>query len=109
MSTSQRYWRTAVAAAAMVLGAASIGGAQKADASKGKAKGKTTPSASHFKVTAPDFVSKGRITLAHVYNGMGCGGQNTSSHSLYLQIDRRIEIALKMLGIQEESPCESGY
>ena len=78
MSTSQRYWRTAVAAAAMVLGAASIGGAQKADASKGKAKGKTTPTASHFKVTAPDFVSKGRITLAHVYNGMGCGGQNSS-------------------------------
>ncbi len=31
-----------------------------------------------FRVVAPDLVSQGRITLSHVYNGMGCSGQNIS-------------------------------
>jgi hypothetical protein len=61
-----------------MLTAASVAGAQKADASKGKAKGQTTHAPSHFSVTAPDFVSRGRVALSHVYNGMGCGGQNLS-------------------------------
>jgi len=78
MSTSCRYWRATVAAAVMVLGAASVAGAQKADGTKGKAKGKTTAAPSHFKATASDFVSKGRIAVTHVYNGMGCAGQNIS-------------------------------
>jgi hypothetical protein len=78
MSKTHRYLRGAVTAAVIVAAAASIAGAQKADTSKGKAKGQTTHAPSHFRVTAPDFVSKGRITLTHVYNGMGCAGQNTS-------------------------------
>jgi Raf kinase inhibitor-like YbhB/YbcL family protein len=78
MDKSRRNWRVAVASAALILGAASVAGAQKADASKGKAKPKATSAPSHFRVLAPDFASKGRITLAHVYNGMGCTGQNTS-------------------------------
>jgi len=78
MSTSCRYWRATVAAAVMVLGAASVAGAQKADGTKGKAKGKTTAAPSHFNATASDFVSKGRIAVTHVYNGMGCAGQNIS-------------------------------
>jgi Raf kinase inhibitor-like YbhB/YbcL family protein len=31
-----------------------------------------------FRVVAPDLASQGRITLPHVYNGMGCTGQNIS-------------------------------
>jgi Raf kinase inhibitor-like YbhB/YbcL family protein len=31
-----------------------------------------------FRVVAPDLSSQGRITLSHVYNGMGCSGQNIS-------------------------------
>jgi Raf kinase inhibitor-like YbhB/YbcL family protein len=62
----------------MILGAASIAGAQKTDASKSVPKGKTTHAPSHFRVIAPDLESKARITLAHVYNGMGCTGQNIS-------------------------------
>jgi Raf kinase inhibitor-like YbhB/YbcL family protein len=77
MDKSRRNWRVAVASAVLILGAASVAGAQKAAASKGKAKPKAT-APSHFRVLAPDFASKGRITLAHVYNGMGCTGQNTS-------------------------------
>lgn len=34
--------------------------------------------AANFTVKAPDLTSKGRIALAHVYNGMGCTGQNVS-------------------------------
>jgi Raf kinase inhibitor-like YbhB/YbcL family protein len=44
-----------------------------------QAKGaKATAKAGHFRVTSPDFVTKGRIDLSHVYNGMGCTGQNIS-------------------------------
>jgi Raf kinase inhibitor-like YbhB/YbcL family protein len=31
-----------------------------------------------FRVTSPDLESRGRITLAHVFNSMGCTGQNIS-------------------------------
>jgi Raf kinase inhibitor-like YbhB/YbcL family protein len=31
-----------------------------------------------FHVTMPDLTARGRITAAHVYNGMGCTGQNIS-------------------------------
>jgi Raf kinase inhibitor-like YbhB/YbcL family protein len=31
-----------------------------------------------FRVVAPDLASQGRITLSHVFNGMGCSGQNIS-------------------------------
>jgi Raf kinase inhibitor-like YbhB/YbcL family protein len=31
-----------------------------------------------FRVTMPDLSARGRITAAHVYNGMGCTGQNIS-------------------------------
>src|SRR5450759_2545310 len=78
MSKTRLHWRATVAAAAVILGAASSAGAQKADASKSTAKGKTTHAPSHFRVIAPDLESKGRITLAHVFNGMGCNGQNIS-------------------------------
>jgi Raf kinase inhibitor-like YbhB/YbcL family protein len=67
--------RTSFAVAALMLGAASIGGAQ---AKAQKDKPKATHPTGHFKVTAPDFVAKGRVTLAHVFNGMGCNGQNIS-------------------------------
>jgi len=76
MSGSLHY-RTAVLGSAMLaLSVASLG-AQAANASKGKAKGKATAPA-HFIVSAPDLSSKGRITVQHVFNGMGCTGQNVS-------------------------------
>jgi Raf kinase inhibitor-like YbhB/YbcL family protein len=31
-----------------------------------------------FTISAPDLTSRGRIALTHVYNGMGCTGQNIS-------------------------------
>ena len=66
MSLSRRSF----AVAALLLGASSI-----LDGQAAKAKGK---SKAHFTVTAPDLVSKGRITPTHVFNGMGCNGQNVS-------------------------------
>ncbi len=69
MSISHRYRRTSLALT-LILGTASIVGARTAQA-QGKAKG-------HFRLTTPDLVSKGRITLPHVFNGMGCNGQNIS-------------------------------
>lgn len=68
--------RTSFAVAALVLGLASVADAQAAKSQKDKPK---TPQATgRLKVTAPDFVSRGRIALSHVYNGMGCNGQNIS-------------------------------
>ena len=66
MSLSRRTF----AVAALLLGVSSI-----VDGQAAKAK---TKSKAHFTVTAPDLVSKGRITLTHVFNGMGCNGQNVS-------------------------------
>jgi Raf kinase inhibitor-like YbhB/YbcL family protein len=71
--------RTSFAVAALMLGAASIAGAQAAKAAKAqKDKPKAAAVKGHLKLTAPDFESKGRITLTHVFNGMGCNGQNIS-------------------------------
>jgi Raf kinase inhibitor-like YbhB/YbcL family protein len=62
--------------AALVL-ATSVAAAQATkNGAKAATKGKSA--AAHFRVTAPDLTSKGRITAAHVFNGMGCGGQNIS-------------------------------
>jgi Raf kinase inhibitor-like YbhB/YbcL family protein len=34
--------------------------------------------AGRFMLRAPDLTSRGRIAISHVYNGMGCTGQNIS-------------------------------
>src|SRR6478672_3079817 len=68
--------RTSIAVTALMLGAASIAGAQGAKAQKDKPKAPHVTG--HFKLTAADLEAKGRITLAHVFNGMGCNGQNIS-------------------------------
>ena len=76
MLKSHRLRQMSVAVAALIVGTASIGSAQKAKAANASAKVKTA--AAHFRVTAPDLESKGRITAAHVYKGMGCNGENIS-------------------------------
>ena len=68
-------YRTAVIAVAAMLAGASIGNAQ---AAKATVKAKAPRAQGHFRVTAPDLEAKGRITAAHVFNGMGCTGQNIS-------------------------------
>jgi Raf kinase inhibitor-like YbhB/YbcL family protein len=68
--------RTLVTIAALSLGLASVGGAQAAKSQKDKPK--TVQTSGRLKVTAPDLVSRGRISLSHVFNGMGCTGQNVS-------------------------------
>jgi Raf kinase inhibitor-like YbhB/YbcL family protein len=65
--------RRAAFAASMIL-VASIAAAS-AEAQRPKLPN-TTPG--RFRVVAPDLASQGRITLQHVYNGMGCSGQNIS-------------------------------
>ena len=68
-------YRTAVIAVAAMLAGASIGNAAPTTAS---VKAKAPRAQGHFRVTAPDLEAKGRITAAHVFNGMGCTGQNIS-------------------------------
>jgi len=70
MWESQRFGRRMLAAILML----GLSTAASAQAAKSKAKA----AAAHFKVVAPDLQSKGRITAAHVFNGMGCNGQNIS-------------------------------
>jgi Raf kinase inhibitor-like YbhB/YbcL family protein len=73
MSILYRCRRVPTALAVLMIGAIAVGSGQSAHA-QGKAKG----APAHFRVTAPDLVSKGRITISHVFNGMGCNGQNIS-------------------------------
>jgi len=76
MSMSYQYRRCASAAAALILGTASLVAAEAAQAQKERPK--PAPATGRFRLAAPDLVAKGRITLPHVYNGMGCSGQNLS-------------------------------
>lgn len=73
MFESRRLWRSAAAVSALMMAATHADGQAKAQ----KAKPKAAVHAS-FRATAPDFVSKGRVDATHVYNGMGCTGQNIS-------------------------------
>lgn len=68
--------RQVMTAIIAIMASGSIAGAQ-AKPSKGTTKAKATATG-HFRVTAPDLTAKGRITAAHVFNGMGCTGQNES-------------------------------
>jgi hypothetical protein len=74
MFKSYSYRQAAIVAFTMLFGV-SIAGAQ---ATKGVAKAKAAAAQGRFRLTAPDLESKGRITAAHVFNGMGCTGQNIS-------------------------------
>ena len=78
MLRSLRLRSVAIPLTALALSVASIAGAQ----AKGKAKATTKAAAAHpagrFSVKSSDLLSKGRIALSHVYNGMGCNGQNIS-------------------------------
>lgn len=73
MSNSHRYRRASLALAVLLVGGVSVANAQAA-----KAKGKGKAASAQLKLTAPDLVSKGRIAISHVFNGMGCNGQNIS-------------------------------
>ena len=78
MLNASRYRRIGSVTVLMTLGATSTIGAQATKAQKEKMKVAPARPAASFRVTAPDLVSRGRIALGHVYNGMGCGGQNLS-------------------------------
>ena len=67
--------RRAAFAASMIL-VASIAAAS-AEAQRPRLPNPNAPPG-RFRVVAPDLSSQGRITLSHVYNGMGCSGQNIS-------------------------------
>jgi Raf kinase inhibitor-like YbhB/YbcL family protein len=71
MWSSLQHRHSVLVTAALLLGASTIAGAQAANKNAAH-----TPA--HFSVSAPDLSAKGRITAAHVFNGMGCGGQNIS-------------------------------
>jgi len=70
--TSDRR-RQATFAASMILVASIAAGSAEAQR---PTLPRTTPG--RFRVVAPDLASQGRITVSHVYNGMGCSGQNIS-------------------------------
>ena len=69
MSQLIRLRRVSIAIAALTVGAVSIASAQGQPMPRGNGR---------FRVTSPDLESRGRIALGHVYNGMGCNGQNIS-------------------------------
>ncbi len=78
MSITYLCRRPSFPAAMLMLGAASLASGQTTKALKATPNILPARSAAHFKLTAPDLQSKGRISLTHVFNGMGCNGLNIS-------------------------------
>jgi Raf kinase inhibitor-like YbhB/YbcL family protein len=78
MSITSLYHRPSFAAAMLMLGAASLASGQATKALKATPNILSARAPARFKLTAPDLESRGRITLTHVFNGMGCNGQNIS-------------------------------
>ncbi len=77
MLKSHRARSVALVLTALMLCIASVAGAQAKGKTKTTTKAATAPKG-RFGVKSPDLNSKGRIALTHVYNGMGCSGQNLS-------------------------------
>ena len=77
MLQSLRFRSVAIPVTGLLLAIASVAGAQAKAKPKAATKAAAHP-AGHFSVKSPDLISKGRIALSHVYNGMGCNGQNLS-------------------------------
>ena len=73
-----RLGYTTLTFAALVLTFAPHAGAQGAAPPRQPARVLTPRSQVRFRVSAPDLSTRGRIALTHVYNGMGCTGQNVS-------------------------------
>jgi Raf kinase inhibitor-like YbhB/YbcL family protein len=78
MSISHQCCRPSLAVTVLMLGVASLSSGQTTRAVKVAPITVPAHAAAKLKLTAPDFESKDRITQAHVYNGMGCNGQNIS-------------------------------
>jgi Raf kinase inhibitor-like YbhB/YbcL family protein len=108
MWKSGQSWRAAVAVAAMITGAAAITAAKKVDAPKGGTKIETAQGRSRFTLHAPDLSSKGRITLAHVYNGMGCTGQNTSPYLHWINAPAGTK-SFAVTAYDPDAPTGSGW
>jgi Raf kinase inhibitor-like YbhB/YbcL family protein len=70
----RRYKGIALTVGILLAGLGAIALAQ----TSGRAKSTQGRGQGRFRVVAPDLESKGRITMAHVFNGMGCTGQNIS-------------------------------
>jgi Raf kinase inhibitor-like YbhB/YbcL family protein len=73
MSQLLRVRFVSIAAAALVTGAVSGLSAQVAPPRTA-----TSTRAGKFTLHAPDLTARNRIALTHVFNGMGCNGQNIS-------------------------------
>jgi Raf kinase inhibitor-like YbhB/YbcL family protein len=74
-----RFGHIAFACATLALAATSDAGAQVTGTARPPTRTITPPhSQRRFRISAPDLTSRGRIALTHVYNGMGCTGQNIS-------------------------------
>jgi Raf kinase inhibitor-like YbhB/YbcL family protein len=68
----------AIAFATLALAATSDAGAQVVGSARPPTKTIRPRSQGRFRISAPDLSSRGRIDLTHVFNGMGCTGQNIS-------------------------------
>jgi Raf kinase inhibitor-like YbhB/YbcL family protein len=78
MSQPVRLGYITFAFAAFALAAASDAHAQVTRTARPPTRTITPRSQGRFKLAAPDLNSGRRIALAHVFNGMGCTGQNVS-------------------------------
>lgn len=107
MLMSGQHWRAAVAAAAVITGAVAITAAKKADVPTGKA---TVEAAQgkRFTLHTPDLVTGGRIAAVHVFNGMGCTGQNISPYLHWINAPAGTK-SFAVTAYDPDAPTGSGW
>ncbi len=108
MLISSRNRRATIAAAGLILAIVGVANAQKASTLKATGRPVPTQGRSRFRVLAPDLESKGRITLPHVFNGMGCKGQNISPALQWLNAPAGTK-SFAVTAYDPDAPTGSGW
>ena len=108
MLISSRNRRATIAAAALILATVGVANAQKASTLKATGRPVSAQGRSRFRVLAPDLESKGRITLPHVFNGMGCKGQNISPALQWLNAPAGTK-SFAVTAYDPDAPTGSGW
>jgi len=81
---------------------------QQADASKSRGKAEAVQGRGRFTLHTPDLESKGRITLAHVFNGMGCTGLNISPYLHWINAPAGTK-SFAVTAYDPDAPTGSGW
>ena len=103
MTSLRRLGQVSLAVGTLALGLPPLARAQATQGRPVPAQGP-----SRFRILAPDLESQGRITLPHVFNGMGCTGQNISPALQWLDAPAGTK-SFAVTAYDPDAPTGSGW